>query len=125
MIQTLGTTINQRILHRNVVIQLLVNIIKQKEVTKSLLCKELKIKSQIGVAHRKDKLTYFTLIHQINDTQKTGYKSGILSSVIRNMSPSLFLRNVLETTSNLSLRPLLQYLEYHLRKRVPQICVEN
>ena len=69
------------------------------------------------MAHRKDKLTYFSLIHQINDTQKTGYKSGILSSVIRNMSPSLFLRNVLETTSNLSLRPLLQYLEYHFEEK--------
>ena len=33
------------------------------------------------------------------------------------MSPSLTLRNVLETTSNLSLQRLLQFLESHLEEK--------
>ena len=73
----------------------------------SLLRKELKIKGQIGEAHQRDKLTYVSLIHQINETQEAGYDGcEIVNTVIRAMSPSLTLRNVLETTSNLSLQPL-------------------
>ena len=91
----------------------------------SLIRKELKIKGQIGEAHQKDKLTYVSLIHQINEAQKAGYdESEIVNSVIGAMSPSLTLRNVLETTSNLSLQRL-QFLEPISKKRVPQICVES
>ena len=74
-----------------------------------MLFKELKIKSQIGDAHQKDKLTYVSSIHQINE---------IFNSVIRAMSPSLTLRNVLETASKSNQSPIL-------KKRVPQICVES
>ena len=84
----------------------------------SLLRKELKIKGQIGEAHQKDKLTYVSLIHQINEAQEAGYdESEIVNSVIRAMSPSLTLRNVLETTSNLSLQRLLQFLESHFEEK--------
>ena len=80
----------------------------------SLLHKELKLKGQIGEAHQIDKLTYVNLIHQINEAQEASYdESEIVNSVIRAMSPSLTLRNVLETTSNLSLQHLLQFLESH------------
>ena len=83
-----------------------------------LLRKELKIKVQIGEAHQKDKLTYVSLIHQINEAQEAGYdESEIINSVIRAMSPSLTLRNVLETTSNLSLQRLLQFLESHFEEK--------
>ena len=68
----------------------------------SLLGKELKIKGQIGEANQK--LAYVSLMHQIDEAQETEYEeSKIVSSVIRAMIPSLTLRNVLESTQNLSL----------------------
>ena len=64
-----------------------------------LLRKELKIKGQIAEAHQRDKLTYVSLIHQINEVQEACYDdSEIVNSVIKAMSLSLTLRNVLETT---------------------------
>ena len=84
----------------------------------SLLCKELKIKGQIGEEHQRDKLTYVSLIHQINEAQEVGYdESEIVNSVIRAMSPRLTLLNVLETTPNLSLQRLLQFLEFHFEEK--------
>ena len=56
----------------------------------SLWSKELKIKDQIGEANQKDKLTYVSLMHQIDEAQEAGYdESEIVSSVIRAMIPSL------------------------------------
>ena len=61
---------------------------------------------------------HVSLIHQINEAQEAGYdESEIVNSVIRAMSPSLTLRNVLETTSNLSLQRLLQFLESHFEEK--------
>ena len=57
-------------------------------------------------------------MHQIDEAQEAGYEeSEIVSSVIRAMIPSLTLRNVLESTPNLSLNQLLQYLEAHFDER--------
>ena len=84
----------------------------------SLLREELKIKDQIGAANQKDKLTYVSLMHQIDEAQEVGYEeSEIVSSVIRAMIPSLTLRNVLESTPNLRVNQLLQYLEAHFDER--------
>ena len=53
-------------------------------------------------------------MHQIRDPQAAGYKEDeIVSSIINFMVPSLTLRGVLETTPNLSLAQLLQFLEVH------------
>ena len=53
-------------------------------------------------------------MHQIDEAQEAGYEeSEIVSSVIRAMIPSRTLRNVLESTPNLSPNQLLQYLEAH------------
>ena len=80
----------------------------------SLLRKELKTKGLIGEANQKDKLTYVSLMHKIGEVQEAGYEeSEIVSSVIKLMIPSLTLRNVLESTPNLSLSQLLQSLEAH------------
>ena len=57
-------------------------------------------------------------MHQIDEVQEAGYEeSEIVRSVIRAMIPSLTLRNVLESTPNLSLNQLLQYLEAHFDER--------
>ena len=63
---------------------------------------------QIGVANQKDKLTYVSLMHQIDEAQEAGCEeSEVVRSIIRAMIPSLTLRNVLESTPNLSLNQLL------------------
>ena len=88
--------------------------------------KELKIKDQIGEVNQKDKLTYVSLMHQIDEAKQTWYEeSEIVSSVIGAMIPSPSLRKVLESVPNLtqstqptqSLNQLLQYLEAHFDER--------
>ena len=80
-------------------------ILRELNLRTSLLRKEFKIKGQIGEANQKDKLTYVSLMHQIDEVQETGYvslmhqtdeaqetgyeESEIVSSVIRAMIPSL------------------------------------
>ena len=79
---------------------------------------EFKVRRQKGEPGQRDKLTYVSLIHQIGDTQAAGYKEGeIVSSVINCMVPSLTLWGVLETTPNLSLAQLFQFLEAHFNER--------
>ena len=102
-------------------------ILRELNLRTSLLRKELKkIKSQIGEANQKDKLTYVSLMHQIDEAQEAGYeKSENVSSVIRAMIPSLTLRNVLESTPNLPLKQLLHYLEAHFDEQNLQIFAVN
>ena len=53
-------------------------------------------------------------MHQIKNAQQAGYEeSEIVSVVIGAMIPSLTLRNILETISNLSLAQLQKYLQSH------------
>ena len=93
-------------------------ILRELNLRTSLLRKELKIKGQTGESNQKDKLTYVSLMHQIDEGQEAGYEeSEIVRSVIRAMIPSLTLRNVLESTPYLSLNQLLQYLEAHFDER--------
>ena len=74
-------------------------ILREPNLRTSLLRKELKIKGQIGEANQKDKLTYVSLMHQIDEAQEAGYEeSETVNSVIRGMIPNLTLRNVLEST---------------------------
>ena len=57
-------------------------------------------------------------MHRIDEPQEAGYEeSETVSSVIRAMIPSLTVRNVLESTPNLSLNQPLQYLEVHFNER--------
>ena len=57
---------------------------------------------------------YISLIHQIKNAQQARYKeSEVVKAVIGAMIPSLTLRNVLETISNLSLAQLQRYLQSH------------
>ena len=70
----------------------------------SPLRKELKIRGEIGEADQKDKLTYFSLMHQIKQARLTGYTDQeVINVVISSMELDLALRTVLETTPNLTL----------------------
>ena len=70
----------------------------------SPLRKELKIRGEIGEADQKDKLTYFSLMHQIKQARLTGYTDQeVINVVIISMELDLALRTVLETIPNLTL----------------------
>ena len=92
--------------------------LRELNLRTSLLRKELKIKGQIGDANQKDKLTYVSLMHQIDEAQEAGYEeSEIVSSVIRAMIPSLTLRNVLKAhqtyqSTNTSIHQLVNVNQY-------------
>ena len=64
------------------------------------------------------KLTYVFHMHQINEAKIVGYdRDEIANEVIRAMVPSLTLRNVLETTTDLNLDRQLSFLESLLKKK--------
>ena len=57
-------------------------------------------------------MTYVSLVHQIKQAKLVCYTDKeITNAVISSMSPSLTLRNVLETASSLSLERLEQFFE--------------
>ena len=97
-----------------------VSLLRELGVLKktSLLQKDFKIKVQIGEVGQKDKISHVSLMHQINKSKSSGYdQEDIINSVIRAMTPSLTLRNVLETKLHLSLKKLMHYIEAHFDER--------
>ena len=61
------------------------------------------MKGSIGEAGQKEKPTYVSLMHQLNEAEAAEYdQDEIVNRVIRAMVPSLTLRNVLETTNMIS-----------------------
>ncbi|KAJ8030344.1 hypothetical protein HOLleu_26731 [Holothuria leucospilota] len=71
--------------------------------------KELKISGQIGNPGQKDKLSFVSLIHQIEGAIKKGYSEReVVAAVVKAVTPGLQLRNYLEGRSDLS--PILRRL---------------
>ena len=96
------------------------NILRELGVLKktSLLRKVFRVKGSIGEAGQKEKFTYVSLMHQINEAKAAGYdQDEIVNGVIRAMVPSLTFRNVLETTTGLNLDRLLGFLEAHFEEK--------
>ena len=96
------------------------NILRELGVLKktSLLRKEFRVKGSIGEAGQKEKLTYVSLMHQINEAKAAEYdQDEIVNGVIRAMVPCLTLRNVLETTTDLNLDRMLSFLEGYLEEK--------
>ena len=91
-----------------------------------MLRKELKIKGQIGVAHRKDKSTYFSLIHQINEAQKHIMISLQFSAVLLEKWALVCFWGMCWKLYQFFLTAVFFNIwSPILRKRVRQICVEN
>ncbi|KAJ8043417.1 hypothetical protein HOLleu_10493 [Holothuria leucospilota] len=76
--------------------------------------KELKISGQIGNPGQKDKLSFVSLIHQIEGAIKKGYSEReVVAAVVKAVTPGLQLRNYLEGRSDLSLPILRRLLRAH------------
>ena len=97
------------------------NILSQLAGTKvapSLLCREYKLSGQIGEPGQTEKLTFVSLMHQIDSGLKRGYKeSEIVDAVIRAISPHSSLRSYVETLNDLSLAKLRRILRVHYREK--------
>ncbi|KAI4901821.1 hypothetical protein NFI96_010213 [Prochilodus magdalenae] len=88
-----------------------------QEVT---LRREFKISGQIGESGQKDKLSYLSLVRQIeNGVEKGHLETKIVEAVIRAISPGTPLRDMLEIKRGLSLSKLLTILKGHYRVDSP------
>ena len=84
----------------------------------SLLRREYKLSGQIGEPGQTEKLTFVSLMHQIDSGLKRGYKeSEIVDAVIRAISPHSSLRSYVETLNDLSLAKLRRILRVHYREK--------
>ncbi|KAK0147389.1 hypothetical protein N1851_013152 [Merluccius polli] len=86
---------------------------KLPEVT---LRREFRIHGQIGEAGQKDKLSYTTLINQIDSGQRKQHSEAeIIEAVTRAVSPGLHLREMLEIKRGLTLPALRTILRGHFK----------
>ena len=68
---------------------------------KQVLRREFKINGQIGEPGQKDKLTFVSLVRQIESALSKGYpEAEVTDAIIRAITPSMRLRSYLETISN-------------------------
>ena len=83
---------------------------------KQVLRRELKINGQIGQSGQKDKLTFVSLVRQIESALSKGYlETEVIDAVIRAITPSMQFRSYLETISNLTLPRLRCILRSHFQ----------
>ena len=79
--------------------------------------KEYKINGKIGTPGQKDRLTFLSLIFQINNGLKKGYSEHeICDAVIKSIAPDVGLRTYLEGKDNLNLKTLSRILRSHFKE---------
>ena len=87
------------------------------KLSSSLLRREFKISGQIGEPGQTEKLTFVSLMNQIDSGLKRDYQENeIGDAVIRAISPHS-LRSYVETLSDLSLAKLRRILRVHYREK--------
>jgi len=88
------------------------------KVVPFLLRREYKLLEQIGEPGQTEKLTFVSLMNQIDLGLKRDYKeSQIVDAVIRAISPYSSLRSYVETLSELFLAKLRRILRVHYREK--------
>ena len=79
-----------------------------------LLKKDFRLYGQIGIANQPDKLSFISLMNQIDSGLSKGHKEKeIIEAVIRAIVPSLPLRSYLESVKDLTLNQLKSILRSH------------
>ena len=85
---------------------------------RSAFHKDFKIKGFIVEVGQRDKLSYISLLKQIEEEIEKGCSNKeIVNAVLRAITPGLYLRNVLETTEDLTLGRLMKFLQSHFVER--------
>ena len=83
----------------------------------SLLCHDLKIIGQVGEVGQKEKLSYISLIHQIEADLAKGYSENeVVHAVINAISPGLSIRSYLEGSGRLPLSRLCKIIHSHYKE---------
>ena len=94
------------------------NTVKLVKGEPSMLLREFKISGQIGEPGQKDKLTYVSLIHQIDSGLERGYSDkDICDAVITAISPHSSLRNYILTLPQRSLQKLRSILRVFFQEK--------
>ena len=84
----------------------------------SLFRRELKISGSIGHPNETNKLTFISLIHQIDAAVAKGYHdSEICEAIIKTISPGMTLRGFLECKPDLNLLTLRKILHSHFKEK--------
>lgn len=80
--------------------------------------KEFKVCGQIGNPGQRDKLSFMSLIHQIENALQKGYPEWeIVEGVVKAVTPGLQLRSYLEGREDLTLPVLKRLLRAHFQER--------
>ena len=83
----------------------------------SLLRRDVKIIGQVGEVGQKEKLSYISLIHQIEAGLAKGYSENeVLYAVINAISPGLSIRSYLEGSGQLLLSCLCKIIRSHYKE---------
>ena len=92
----------------------------------SILHREFKISGQIGEPGQYDKLTYISLIHQIDSGLAKGYsEKDVADAVMKSISPHSSLRNYVLTSPDHSLKKLRSILRFFFQEKQPQIFTKH
>ena len=111
-----------------------VKVVNKKETVQTgassavshLLRKEFKLYGSIGMPGQKEKLTYSSLVRQIEFELAMKYEdSAIIDAVIRVISADLPLRSYLESTPSLTLPQLRSILRVHYNEMTPQVLYKD
>ena len=88
--------------------------------------RELKIIGQIGEPGQKDKLSFVSLVRQIEGALQKSYKpQEVVDAVVRAINPGMRLRSYLEGLSDLTLPRLRRILRSIFRRRVRVTCTDS
>lgn len=80
--------------------------------------REFKISGQVGEVGQKDKLSFSSLAHQIEQGVSKGFpEAEIVEAVVRAIMPGLQLRSYLEGKSDLTLPTLRRILRFHYQEK--------
>ncbi|XP_030829118.1 uncharacterized protein LOC115919439 [Strongylocentrotus purpuratus] len=80
--------------------------------------REFKISGQVGEAGQRERLSFMSLIHQIERGKERGYADEeIVDAVIRAMAPGLTLRAYLESKPQLNLPTLRRLIRSHYQEK--------
>ena len=83
--------------------------------------REFKISGQIGLPDQKDKLSFSSLIYQIENGTRPGYKENdIVDAVVKSITPGVPMRSYLEGRSALTLASLRHVLRSHYCVKPPR-----
>lgn len=86
-------------------------------VLTNLMKRDFKISGPIGELGQRDRITYTSLMRQLDAGQAKGYTDReLVEAVIRAISPGMRLRSYLESSENLTLATVKDILEVHFKE---------